>query len=113
MRMSIRRVARANRLLAELGHTDILNALEELKGVRNGEGDKLHPKHWVHTWISVGETLPDSDITVLICAPGGDEPVWLGYWDGYEWRYVDGVLAESDEITVTHWGDLPAPMEAH
>lgn len=72
----------------------------------------LHPKHFVHTWIKVKESLPDADLVVLVSVQGASEPVWLGYLDGEDWRYVDGTLIESDGITVVGWSDLPAPMEA-
>lgn len=54
------------------------------------------------TWIPVAERLPDSDLTVLVSAPACSEPIWLGYHDGSEW-----LSAESAQIDVTHWADMP------
>jgi hypothetical protein len=72
----------------------------------------LHPKHFVHTWTKVEDFLPDADLVVLVCVPAASEPVWLGYLDGEDWRYVDATLIERDGIKVAGWSDLPAPMEA-
>lgn len=56
-------------------------------------------------WISVCDEMPDDETTVLVhCLD--DEPVWLGYKVGDEWRTVEGVLAD-----VTHWMPLPVPPE--
>lgn len=56
------------------------------------------------TWIPVTERIPDSDLTVLLCDPEGDEPVWLGYLDGEEdeWLYVDGATANPK-----YWAEIP------
>lgn len=56
----------------------------------------------VITWRAVGEQLPDADLTVLVRTRNSDEPVWLGYLDGEEWRDVEGL-----EIDVTHWAEMP------
>jgi hypothetical protein len=52
------------------------------------------------------ETMPDTDITVLIACPHNAEPVWFGYWDSEcnHWRAADGL-----RVTVTHWQHLPEP----
>jgi hypothetical protein len=62
------------------------------------------------SWISTEIGKPDSDTTVLVCSPGADEPVWLGYWDSENdcWREVDGLRYETK---VTHWMQLPNPPE--
>lgn len=62
-------------------------------------------------WIPVEQGLPDSDTTVLVYAPDGDEPVWLGFYgdpfDGADaglcWRYINNDQARG----VTHWAVLP------
>jgi hypothetical protein len=62
------------------------------------------------SWIAVTEQLPDVETTVLAYAPGCDEPVWLGYYDGVDWLTVDAMLySEQDEIDadVTHWAAMP------
>lgn len=57
-------------------------------------------------WVPVGERLPTSDETVLICAKDTSEPVWIGFYDGSPgwagWWEVDGSRAE-----VTHWAPMP------
>ncbi len=57
------------------------------------------------TWIKTSESLPDSDITVLLFNPSStnDEPVWPGYLDDTEWRYANGSLAP---IPVA-WAEMP------
>ena len=42
------------------------------------------------SWKSVEDELPDVDTTVLLHAPGADEPVWLGHYDGVFWFAVGG-----------------------
>ncbi len=63
---------------------------------------RLDPGQEVITWHAVAESLPDADITVLVRTRGSEEPVWLGYLDGEQWRDVEGL-----EIEVTHWAELP------
>jgi hypothetical protein len=55
-------------------------------------------------WRSVQKEMPDADETVMIFHADEDEPVWMGYFDGEQWRQVDGVLA-----SVTHWAPLMEP----
>jgi hypothetical protein len=55
-------------------------------------------------WKSVTAEMPDSDITVLVHHPDNDEPVWIGFHDGKNWRSV-----EAGRIRVSHWRDMPAP----
>lgn len=64
------------------------------------------------TWIPVADELPDSDQTVLLNMPGDDEPVWLGWWSGEEWYFVDATLADDCEGTprVTAWAHMPAGL---
>lgn len=73
----------------------------------------LHPKHFVHTWTKVKEGLPDADLVVLVSVQGTSEPVWLGYLDGEDWRYVESTLIEVNGAKVIGWSDLPAPMEGN
>ena len=59
-------------------------------------------------WHDVSETMPDSDITVLICTPDADEPVWLGWHDGTTWFAVDA----TEQPGVKRWAQIPAAQEA-
>lgn len=59
-----------------------------------------------NAWISVRDSLPDADLIVLVYAPRATEPVWLGYWDGEAWFYVDAMPCLR---TVTHWMPMPEP----
>jgi hypothetical protein len=58
------------------------------------------------TWHLVSEgDLPDADTTVQIeLDPASDysEPVFLGFWDGNDWRDVHG-----SKVEVIAWADLP------
>lgn len=61
-------------------------------------------------WIAVTEKLPDADTTVLVSAPGADEPVWLGYYDGEDWYADTGAEYGNDEEIaqpVTAWAQMP------
>ena len=61
-------------------------------------------------WIAVGDRLPDADTTVLLCAPGSDEPVWLGYFDGNSWFEIGGAeYGNPEELPdhVTAWAEMP------
>ena len=77
------------------------------------EKQGLHPRHFVHTWIKVADFLPDADLVVLVCVSGASEPVWMGYLDGEDWRYVDAMLIEVNGAKVIGWSDLPEPLEGH
>lgn len=58
-------------------------------------------------WKDAAIELPDADRTVLIHTPGEDEPVFLGYLDGVEWRNI-----HNEEVAVAHWAELPeAPVK--
>lgn len=47
------------------------------------------------TWVQVADGLPDADLTVNITlAEGSGEPVWLGYFDGEQWRDVEGAVVD-------------------
>lgn len=48
--------------------------------------------------------LPDADMTVLVYVPKATEPVWLGYFDGHDWRYVS---AEVIDVPVKAWAHVP------
>lgn len=54
------------------------------------------------TWHPVAEGLPDDGIAVLVATKNCEEPVWLGFLDGEQWRDVDATAIE-----VTHWADIP------
>ena len=58
------------------------------------------------TWISTRDSLPTSELAVLIATPDGLEPVWVGYHDGGQWRQIDGSPVEG---RVTHWCCFPEP----
>jgi len=65
-------------------------------------------------WHPVDEQLPDDEITVLLLAPTADEPVWPGYRDGDDWRWVDGSIVADGSIVrvpVTHSTYMPADKE--
>lgn len=55
-------------------------------------------------WIPVADSVPDDDTTVLLFTPNAGEPVWLGYRDDNDWRYVDALRVEHK---VTHWAEMP------
>jgi hypothetical protein len=61
-------------------------------------------------WHAVTEQLPDADTTVLVCAPEADDPVWLGFYDGFFWFLVtlDG-YGDPDQIAaeVIAWAPVP------
>lgn len=66
-------------------------------------------------WISVDEATPDCDTTVLVFAPGSDEPVWLGFYDGVYWFAVTGDgYGDEDEIAaeVKAWASMPCGAAA-
>lgn len=59
-------------------------------------------------WHEIADgDFPDADLTVIVRLRNNEEPVWLGYWDGEEWRDVDG-----QPVEVVRWADLPAGGEA-
>jgi hypothetical protein len=61
-------------------------------------------------WYSA-DVPPDADTTVLVYAPGSDEPVWLGYYDGFSWFEIGGAeYGNAEELAdrVTAWAPLPA-----
>jgi hypothetical protein len=66
-------------------------------------------------WHEVGHMLPDCDTTVIVYAPGADEPVWLGFYDGVYWFATTGEEYSNEEeiaAPVTHWAELPAGPHA-
>ena len=61
-------------------------------------------------WIYVEDGMPDSETTVLVFAPGADNPVWFGYHDGESWYAVDGMEYGNDEEIVAEvvaWAEMP------
>ena len=68
----------------------------------------LYLRNNMPRWKVCEHQLPDSDATVLVFCPDSTEPVWLGFYDGEDWRSIDSIrLAEE----VTHWMDTPEPPE--
>ena len=62
-------------------------------------------------WKAVTDELPDAETTVLVYAPGADEPVWLGYYDGDDWLTVDHrIYGEPEDVDalVTAWAPMPS-----
>jgi len=60
-------------------------------------------------WYSA-DAPPDADTTVMVFAPGCDEPVWLGYFDGESWFEIGGAQygnAEELADAVTAWAPMP------
>lgn len=57
------------------------------------------------TWYATSERMPDADATVLIEAPGCNDPVGAGWWDGAEWRSADGWPLH--ETPVVYWAEMP------
>ena len=55
-------------------------------------------------WKAVRDEMPDDDRTVLIYNPDWIEPVWMGYFDGENWRQADAMQCVSDP---THWAEFP------
>jgi len=68
------------------------------------------PANWP-LWVSVSQSLPDSDQTVIVYCPESNEPIWLGYLDGDTWRDIDA-MPIAHQAPVTHWMPLPEPPEA-
>jgi len=72
----------------------------------NEENIKQSSEALVLEWLSVDAEMPEFDLTVMVHHPDSDEPVWLGYHDGEDWRDVNG-----DIIQVSHWADMPEPPD--
>ena len=64
------------------------------------------PEKSCPTWISVEESLPDADISVMTYAPDSSDPVWPGFHDGEAWYSICGLPII---MHVTHWRDFPEP----
>ena len=67
-------------------------------------------------WISVKDATPDADTTVLVFAPGSDEPVWLGFYDDVYWFSVDGGCYDAEDKSeiphaVVAWAKMPSGPE--
>lgn len=54
-------------------------------------------------WHDVGEQLPDDGLTVMVCMPASDEPVWLGWHESDTWFSIDGAELEG----VERWAEMP------
>ena len=65
------------------------------------------------SWNSA-ETLPDSELTVIIHMPNATEPIWLGYHDGEQWFTVEGTAVKDldGDGPVAHWMEMPDPPPA-
>ncbi len=50
--------------------------------------------------------LPDDAMTVLVCCPDADEPVWPAYRMDGDWYWVDGMRVNGE---VVGWQHLPEP----
>lgn len=60
-------------------------------------------------WNKPADCMPDADETVLIFTPRGDDPVWLGYYDGTTWITVEGFPMADNEVTF--WSPMPRGPE--
>ncbi len=49
---------------------------------------------------------PDVDTTVLVRLEGGNDPVWVGSWDGEYWVTPEGIHISD---AVTGWMNFPTP----
>jgi hypothetical protein len=49
--------------------------------------------------------LPDTEKLVLVYAPTDDEPVFMGWYDGYGWVTLE--LNEYQPGVVRAWAELP------
>lgn len=67
-----------------------------------------HGLREVLDWHEVASNdLPDADLTVIVRLRNNEEPVWLGYCDGHDWRDLDG-----QPVDVVRWADMPLGGEA-
>ena len=59
----------------------------------------------VISWVRVAPgTMPDSELTLLLCDVGSDDPVpWGGFWSGTEWCGLDGFPCEVEPTHYAHW----------
>lgn len=55
------------------------------------------------TWITDGSSLPDSDITVLLCTDVGD--VGEAFHDGDDWRWVNSDAIGTNRVKA--WAGMP------
>jgi hypothetical protein len=62
------------------------------------------------TWHSAHDSLPDSELTVLVYAPSCSDPVWLGFHDGESWVADNAVTY--DEGQVVAWAEMPVGPHA-
>jgi len=54
-------------------------------------------------WIDAREEKPDEEQTVLLFCPDANEPVWPGYLDDGQWRWVSGGLVTD---FVVAWAEM-------
>jgi hypothetical protein len=57
-------------------------------------------------WYSA-DAPPDDDSFVIVCVPGSDEPIWLGYYGEAEdrWHACDGTWYKRGAVKA--WSPLP------
>ncbi|MGZ5858710.1 MAG: DUF551 domain-containing protein [Burkholderiaceae bacterium] len=56
-------------------------------------------------WVSVGDRLPDAEITVLVFLQDANEPCWPGYiCENDVWFYADGMPIDE---APTYWAHMP------
>lgn len=83
---------------------DWVDEAEEVLGYGVTPEYAAKAQHFINVWIDASTELPDAETTVLVCIRGASEPVWLGYYNGDEWKDVEGMV-----IDVTHWAEIPEP----
>lgn len=67
------------------------------------------------TWVTVDEEMPPLELTVMLSVPanGYNDAVWLGWWTGEDWYFIDGMIVEDREQTgpkVEAWARMPTGM---
>jgi hypothetical protein len=82
---------------SDLGELEAL--IERAERLVKAHGDDAAVK-----WVPIAQP-PDEDLTVMVCNPDWDEPVWMGFLDVGVWRSVD---ASECYPAPTHWAMLPA-----
>ncbi|HWB61772.1 MAG TPA: DUF551 domain-containing protein [Chthoniobacteraceae bacterium] len=68
----------------------------------------LYLRNNMPQWKYCEHQMPDTDATVLVYCPESVEPVWLGFYDGEDWRSIDSIRLPEE---VTHWMEPPEPPE--
>ena len=60
-------------------------------------------------WIT--DSLPDSEITVLLRLGGQDEPIWIGFHDGANWLTAQADRVEVPVLGWMHLHDAAAALD--